>query len=169
MLKCDQQVPLALVCVCQKVCDKFILRPSAVSGSRRPESIQAIENTQSHGACGSRRCGWGARGPGFKSRQPDQIFQSDAGDYTGSRRTAVDDFVDEGVRRLLVKVDRGVRSPTFLLPDKSLSIFAVVPVPSISIRSLPATRSSCSFACGRSIRSGRAPSPRGFMSITIRK
>jgi hypothetical protein len=37
---------------------------------------------------------WGARGPGFKSRQPDQPFQSDAGDLIGSRKATVDDFED---------------------------------------------------------------------------
>ena len=35
---------------------------------------------------------WGARGPGFKSRQPDQPFLSDAGDFIASREASVDDF-----------------------------------------------------------------------------
>ena len=37
---------------------------------------------------------WGARGPGFKSRRPDQPFQSVAYDFTFRRKRGVDDFVD---------------------------------------------------------------------------
>jgi arsenate reductase (glutaredoxin) len=36
---------------------------------------------------------WSARGPGLKPLRPDQLFQSDAEDFPGFRKTTVDEFV----------------------------------------------------------------------------
>lgn len=68
----------------------------------------------------SRRLVWGARGRGFKSRRPDQPFQSDTSDFRAISEIDVDDFVD-------VVFSRGfLRGFALGIPKKALSVSTIL-------------------------------------------
>jgi hypothetical protein len=51
---------------------------------------------------------WGARGPEFESRQPDQFFQSDASHFQCIRNPGVVNFVDNRTARFTSFPDHSV-------------------------------------------------------------
>jgi hypothetical protein len=61
---------------------------------------------------------WGARGPGFKSRRPDQPNQSDTAVFGGGAKAAVDDPLDEFERQdnWSIECSSGRDLPRFSLP-----------------------------------------------------